>query len=162
MSDNDFAGAIPPALGELSSLKALDLSLNDFTGGVAALGQLTALERLLLQDNELAGPLFNASAPSNASSLGNLTNLQVLDLHDNHLTGAVPESFGRLSSLRSIRLSFNDLTSWEPPSFCNLLDENGVTCDMSYIGFACPLPACASLCNANCTLPSHAEAFLAV
>jgi len=75
------------------------------TGSVpAALGQLTALTRLVLTDNQLTGGV--------PAALGGLTALTWLCLDNNHLTGEVPEELGALTALEVLYLNGNyQLTS---------------------------------------------------
>ena len=59
----------------------------------AELGQLTNLEKLWLDLNDLTGPLpaeLGKLADSIPAELGKLTNLTVLTLGDNQLSGCVP------------------------------------------------------------------------
>ena len=57
----------------------------------AALGNLTALEGLLLKLNWLHGPI--------PSVLGRLSNLEALDLSVNELNGGIPPELGNLANL---------------------------------------------------------------
>ncbi len=86
LAGNDFSGNIPPGLGEVTSLRFLDLGDNSLSGEIPAqLGNLTNLEALYLNDNGLTG-----SVPA---QLGDLTRLSVLHLQSNTgLTGCVPAS----------------------------------------------------------------------
>ena len=73
LSDRGLTGSLKAEVRELTQLRVLDLSGNDFTGLPAEVGQLSQLEILNLSGNPLTGlPL----------ELGNLQNLQVLDLSD--------------------------------------------------------------------------------
>ena len=71
--DNDLAGPIPEALGQLKNLQGLDLFDNRLTGPILeALGNLENLQELSLSFNELPGPIPEA--------YGLLKNLQELYL----------------------------------------------------------------------------------
>ena len=75
---NALDGPIPPELGNLTRLEALQLGFNQLSGAVPSeLGQLTGLERLRLNDNPLSGGL--------PFSLTNLTNLMFFNFEHTDL-----------------------------------------------------------------------------
>ncbi len=95
---NNLTGAIPVALGDLTSLKELSLSGNSLTRTIpGSLGNLSNLEILTISRNNLTGTI--------PSSLGNLNNLTWLSLSDNSLTGTIPSSLGNLNNLTWLSLS---------------------------------------------------------
>lgn len=71
LSQNNLQGALAAEVRQLSNLRELDLSYNNFTGVPAEVGQLTKLEVLNLSHNPLTGLPYE---------IGNLQNLRVLDL----------------------------------------------------------------------------------
>ncbi len=73
LSDNNFSGALPGEVRQLSNLRTLDLSNNNFSGVPAEIGQLSNLEVLNLSSNPLTGL---------PHELGNLKKLQILDLRE--------------------------------------------------------------------------------
>ncbi len=83
----------------------------------SSLGQLTALEVLLVQDNELSSNI--------PKELGQLTSLFLLNLGNNLLTSSIPSTFGNLIKLTNINLSNNKLTSFIPPELGKNLTELG-------------------------------------
>ena len=107
---NNLTGTLPPALGRLSSLAALDLhGNNNLTGPIPLeLGTLTNLRRLFLYENNLTGTLPPA--------LGDLSNLEDLRLDNNNLTGPIPPALGALSNLVRLFLYGNNLTGPIPPA----------------------------------------------
>ena len=97
LPNNNLAGILPAALGNLPALQRLDLHGNDLAGPLpAALGNLSALQYLDLSTNQFTGAL--------PLTLGNLAALQTLDLHNNTLTGALPVALGSLTALHYLDL----------------------------------------------------------
>ncbi|GLU15253.1 hypothetical protein SLE2022_317590 [Rubroshorea leprosula] len=83
-SCNQFHGPIPEELGELNSLKGLNLSHNSLTGQIpSSLGKLAKLESLDLSSNKLEGRI--------PEQLTKLTFLSVLNLSHNELVGHIPK-----------------------------------------------------------------------
>ena len=110
---NDLTGPIPPELGNLTSLEELHLDGNDLTGPIPPeLGNLTRLRDLHLGPNDLTGPI--------PPELGNLTDLEQLFLYFNDLAGAIPSELSRLTRLSELFLASNDLTGPIPPELGNL------------------------------------------
>ncbi|KAL5802471.1 hypothetical protein ACOSQ4_030776 [Xanthoceras sorbifolium] len=104
LSGNSFDGPIVDGLGNLTSLRHLDLSSNHFNSSIPNwLSSFYRLEYLSLSSNDLQGSI--------SSALGNLTSIITLDLSYNRLEGRIPTSFGRLCNLRSISMSFLNLNS---------------------------------------------------
>ncbi|CAJ1386114.1 unnamed protein product [Effrenium voratum] len=77
-----------------------------------AVGGLTELRKLHLNDNQLHGPL--------PVSLGRLTKLTVLDLCNNRLMGEIPESLGQLAQVKRLFLCENQLSGPLPSSLGKL------------------------------------------
>ena len=80
----------------------------------AELGNLTAMERLLLDNNILIGNI--------PTELGNLTNLTDLYLYQNKLTGTIPTELGSLTDMIDLDLKDNQLTGTIPTQLGNLAD----------------------------------------
>ena len=122
-----MTGGIPDFLGNLTNLEWLSLDTNDLTGPIpAALGRLTNLETLYLGYNGLTGPI--------PDFLGSLTSLESLDLYSNNLTGPIPDFLGNLTNLEYLSLGGNGLTGPIPDFLGNLtnlenlyLGGNGLT-----------------------------------
>ena len=106
---NNLTGQIPPELGALTHLEALDLRSNELSGPIPdALGALTSLVYLNLVDNKLTGPI--------PPELGNMASLEDLLLGVNELSGPLPTEFGELSNLDYVSIAHNNLTGPLPSS----------------------------------------------
>ena len=129
---NNLTATLPPALGDLSSLVALELnSNNNLTGPIPPeLGTLTNLRRLFLYENNLTGTLPPA--------LGDLSNLEDLRLDNNNLTGPIPPALGDLSNLVTLFLFANNLTGPLPPALGNLTNLDVLILDSNNL--AGPIP----------------------
>jgi Leucine-rich repeat (LRR) protein len=96
-------GGLPRALFQLTSLRRVDLSGNDFGGATlpaSGFEQLSELTHLNLSSTGLAGQI--------PAGIGNLTKLVSLDLSSNNdLSGAIPKFFAELRSLAILQLSNN-------------------------------------------------------
>ncbi|KAF3785578.1 Receptor protein kinase [Nymphaea thermarum] len=90
--------------GRVTGLRLGGLSL----GGTlpASLRNLTSLQTLELQNNNLAGPL---------PSLAGLGSLSVAILHDNSFTSFPPDFFSGLASLQAVYLDHNPFAPWDIP-----------------------------------------------
>jgi len=105
----NLTGAVPAEIGQLTSLRLLDLrgnglltpGGNELTSVPPEIGQLTSLKELYLKDNKLT------IVPP---EIGQLTSLEVLNLDGNQLT-SVPAEIGQLTSLMGLHLGYNELMS---------------------------------------------------
>ncbi|MCY3943889.1 MAG: leucine-rich repeat domain-containing protein [Gemmatimonadetes bacterium] len=113
LADNQLTGGIPPELGNLENLEELRLQANNLTGSIPAeLLDLENLKVLYLFKNSLNGPL--------PPKLGDLSKLRRLWLGGNRLGGPIPPEIGDLDSLRYLDLADNQLTGGIPPELGNL------------------------------------------
>ena len=109
LPENNLTGEIPPELGNLGFMQALDLSGNNLTGEIPSeLGGIPLLHHLDLANNGLPGEI--------PPELAGIRGLQVLDLSGNNLTGEIRPELGHLyqHGLRSLRLGGNRLTGCIP------------------------------------------------
>ncbi|XP_071718067.1 receptor-like protein 9DC3 [Rutidosis leptorrhynchoides] len=101
--DNKFEGDIPNVIGNLISLKVLNLSHNNLKGEIPnALGNLLEIESLDLSCNRLTGEI--------PKSIAGITNLEYLNLSENNLVGRIPDG---------TQFSTFDMTSFQGnPKLC--------------------------------------------
>lgn len=106
LKDNGLSGDLPSELFSLTKLTGLSLDHNkNITGTIPeALGKLSALEYIELDDNAMTGPL--------PSSLYSLTTLKALDLNGNQFNGTIDDSISNLSDLMVLQMEDN---SFEGP-----------------------------------------------
>ncbi|XP_024529494.1 probable leucine-rich repeat receptor-like protein kinase At1g35710 [Selaginella moellendorffii] len=127
LAGNGFTGEISsPALGQLTSLRVLDVSKNRLVGSLPAeLGLLQSLQALDVSGNRLTGSL--------PRDLGNCSALRFLNAQQNQLQGPIPPQLGALQRLEILVLDNNRLSGSLPPSLANCsklqeiwLTSNGV------------------------------------
>nr|XP_023892102.1 protein NSP-INTERACTING KINASE 3 isoform X1 [Quercus suber] len=107
LPSQSLSGIISPAIGNLSNLQSVLLQNNAISGPIpSAIGRLVKLQTLDLSNNTFSGEI--------PSSLGDLTNLNYLRLNNNSLTGPCPESLSKIEGLTLMDLSFNNLSGSLP------------------------------------------------
>ncbi|CAI0424251.1 unnamed protein product [Linum tenue] len=107
-----LSGSLPPSLGNLSYLTAINLRNNSFRGHVPP--QIARLSRL--QQINFTFNSFSGEFPSNLST----PDLTVLDLAGNNFSGQIPDSLASKSRLVWLDLGFNSLTGIVPRWLGNL------------------------------------------
>ncbi|GKV30348.1 hypothetical protein SLEP1_g39165 [Rubroshorea leprosula] len=127
--NNSPVSLIPENLGHITNLEFLDLSYNQFEGGIPkSFGNLCKLTHLVLSNNKLDGMLPEIMGNISGClqvSLGslildgnkikgpfpdmikNFSSLVELTLSNNQLSGTLPKSIGLLSKLGSLNISSN-------------------------------------------------------
>ncbi|XP_061949168.1 phytosulfokine receptor 1-like [Populus nigra] len=118
ISRNNFNGSVDAALCESSSyIHTLNLGNNYFTGEVPAnFGRCSSLQQLFLNDNHLSGNL--------PKSLWQLRNLRILHLQHNLVSGPLNDEIGKLSNLVELDISSNKFSGILPDVFERLKLEN--------------------------------------
>ncbi|XP_059307950.1 probable LRR receptor-like serine/threonine-protein kinase At3g47570 [Lycium ferocissimum] len=113
LRNNSFHGEIPHEFGNLLQLQHLNLTWNSFIGTIPAnLSYCTELISLALEFNRLVGKIPN--------QLSSLSKLNYLGLASNNLTGSIPSWIGNYSSLRGLSLAINNLQGPIPQDFGRL------------------------------------------
>jgi Leucine-rich repeat (LRR) protein len=157
IGQNQFTGALPLSLTNLSRLQLLDLGSNSFTGIVpSGLGGLQNLEVFALDANmleanneeewEFIGSLANCSRLHHLSFgwnrfagklpglLVNLsTNLQFLQIYNNSISGVIPLDIGNLAGLDMLDFGKNLLTGVIPESIGKLTRLRQLFLDSNYL-----------------------------
>ncbi|CAL9109649.1 unnamed protein product [Musa acuminata var. zebrina] len=101
VSSNSLTGPLPPQVGNLKNVRALDVSKNKLSGEVpGSIGGCEVLQYLRMEENLFDGPL--------PPSFSGLKGLQELDVSRNNLSGSIPSFFGRFPFLRLLNISFNN------------------------------------------------------
>ena len=141
LPENELAGTLPAALGNLTRLRRLDLGGNRLGGSIPAeLGDLVELEELSLwNDDDLLDPDDDGLVGAIPAELGNLANLKRLDLRENDLTDPIPAALGELTNLRELDLGRNELTGAIPAELGNLTRLRRL--DLGGNRLAGPMPA---------------------
>ncbi|KAG6388697.1 hypothetical protein SASPL_150129 [Salvia splendens] len=117
ISFNNFSGFLPFELSKLRHLKVMNVGANSFTGEIPTwLGSLPRLEKLYLYKNTFLGTI-----PSSLSNNTKNQMLQILNLNYNQLSGSIPYAIFNVSSLREIRIRNNSLSGWLPSEMCDNL-----------------------------------------
>ncbi|XP_042035969.1 leucine-rich repeat receptor protein kinase EMS1-like isoform X2 [Salvia splendens] len=112
ISFNNFSGFLPFELSKLRHLKVMNVGANSFTGEIPTwLGSLPRLEKLYLYKNTFLGMI--------PDEIGNLSQLEKLSIPGSSLTGNIPSSMLNISSLKFMDLSNNTL-SGNIPTFHHL------------------------------------------
>ncbi|KAL2227825.1 UNVERIFIED_CONTAM: Leucine-rich repeat receptor-like protein kinase PXL1 [Sesamum indicum] len=113
VSQNNFVGSFPVGLGGFPGLRSINASSNNFQGRLPEdLGRAALLESL-----DFRGSFFEGSIPT---SFRNLQKLKFLGLSGNNLTGKLPVELGELSSLETMILGYNQFEGPIPAEFGNL------------------------------------------
>ncbi|KAG6388850.1 hypothetical protein SASPL_150286 [Salvia splendens] len=113
VSGNYLSGSVPD-LSMLTSLEALDISLNSFTGPFPGwVGSLTGLVSLVLGQNTYD----EGEIPP---TIGKLKKLQWLFLANSSLKGEIPESIFELEALGTLDICVNKITGRLPASIAKM------------------------------------------
>jgi uncharacterized repeat protein (TIGR02543 family) len=134
MAENQLTGDLSDfvAAAQSKNLQVIGLGLNQLTGSIPDLSQLTGLVRFHVLSNKLTGPIPNL--PSSLQSLvlaqneltgeipnlsASIADLRSLNLSNNRFTGTIPD-LSKFSNLWYLRLANNQLTETIPAALSNL------------------------------------------
>lgn len=95
-----------------------------------SIGNLTNLQSLYLQDNNISGPI--------PSELGKLQKLTALYLSGNSFTGQLPDTLQHMKSLCYVKINNNSLSGPIPPALANMTQLSLL--DLSYNNLSGPVP----------------------
>ncbi|XP_047961843.1 putative receptor-like protein kinase At3g47110 [Salvia hispanica] len=113
LSENNFSGNIPQAMGNVSMLRVLSLGYNHFTGHIPSnIWNCRHLEYMAVLNNNLSGNISHA--------IGNTSTLRHVYLSDNHFTGELPQEIGTLPILEVLDVFRNLLHGSIPFSIFNI------------------------------------------
>lgn len=113
LSGFGLSGHLSPYIGNLSSLQSLQLQDNQLTGVIPdQITKLNSLRVLNMSSNRLGGML-----PSN---LTYLDELQILDLSSNKIVSRIPEEISSLKKLQVLKLGKNSFYGAIPAALGNI------------------------------------------
>lgn len=138
LSKNSFEGILPSSIGEMQTIRTMDLSNNNFSGelGSHLISNLTSLRLLRLSHNCFHGlvPLLSNLTRLNwlylnnnsfsgviEDGVSNNSSLFSLDISNNMVSGRIPIWIGRFTKLSVLSLSKNQLQGEIPNELCNLI-----------------------------------------
>ncbi|XWS14857.1 hypothetical protein CRYUN_Cryun35bG0044600 [Craigia yunnanensis] len=158
LANCSIEGKIPPAIGDLTELKDLELQFNNLSGEIPVeIGKLHKLWQLELYSNELTGKLpvglrnltkleyFDVSTnyiEGDISEVRYLTNLVSLQLFENKFTGEVPSELGEFKKLANLSLYTNMLTGPLPQKLGSWADFDYIDVSENFLTGPIPPDMC--------------------
>ncbi|KAG4150139.1 hypothetical protein ERO13_D05G376232v2 [Gossypium hirsutum] len=124
--DANFFGGLPHSMGNLVSLKFLDLSYSNLSGTVPrSLGNLLQLTHLDLSGNQFSGQI--------PSSILNLTQLEYLKISENSLEGSIPDEVTAFPNLIYLYLDNNLLNGILPSWFGHIKEFQSKSLELIWL-----------------------------
>ncbi|GAY58440.1 hypothetical protein CUMW_187000 [Citrus unshiu] len=138
LSNRSIGGTLSPFVGNLSFLRVINLTDNDFYGEIpnevgkipSNLSHCSNLINLFWRKNKLVGEI--------SAFIGNWLKLEMIDVGDNQLIGKFPAFIANFSALEAIDISANMLGGRIPDSLRQLRSLNYLS--ISENNFSCKLP----------------------
>ena len=129
-----ISGVAAHVFSGLTKLKKLSACNNSFSGGLSWLKNLSALQTLRLDGNQLSGQLdlsqfgpvltdvylSNNKLEGNLNGISTLTKVRNLYLDHNLLSGELPAELGNCSTLSYLYLNDNNITGTIPVEIANM------------------------------------------
>ncbi|KAL3641371.1 hypothetical protein CASFOL_016339 [Castilleja foliolosa] len=141
MSSNNFTGPIPSELSRLYRLRVINMSYNSLTGKIPSwLGALPKLEQIRLRNNTFSGTIPTSLFTNNSK-------IQILNLRYNYLNGSIPDEIGNCSSLQYVYLDYNELTGPIPYGIFNLSSIREICITDNHLSGSLPSDICDNLPN---------------
>ncbi|XP_039009976.1 probable LRR receptor-like serine/threonine-protein kinase At3g47570 [Hibiscus syriacus] len=132
LTGNNFHGEIPQEIGRLRRLEILEVANNSISGEIPSnLSACFKLEIVEMEGNQLTGEI--------PASLGLLSNLYFLGFRNNYLKGSIPPSLGNMSSLEELDLTSNALSGSIPKALERLTNLSYFTVDDNAISGIVPV-----------------------
>jgi len=113
LNNYNLSGALPWQLGQLDSLKSINLGSDPITGVFPdSLWNLKKLETLYLSNTSLEGSI--------SPQIGQMKNLKTLYITSSKFSGELPAEIGNCTKLERIRLNNNQFSGELPSTLANL------------------------------------------
>ena len=159
--NNGVHGIIPKEIGEMSSLRSLNLSNSDISGPIPSSLANTNLAKLDLSGNSIDGifpqslhghkqitdiNIANNKLTGPLPDVGSMPNLKKFDASNNSFSSTIPDTFSSKSKLKDLKIANNEI---EGP-FPSTLSGNGQLLqrvDVSNNQLSGPLPDFGSMQN---------------
>ncbi|CAJ2677188.1 unnamed protein product [Trifolium pratense] len=126
LSGFGLSGNLSPYIGNMSSLRSLQLQDNQITGFIPnQITKLYSLRVLNMSSNRFEGVL-----PSN---LTNLNELRVLDLSSNKIVSRIPEDISSLKKLHALKLGRNNLHGTIPATLGNISSLKNISFGTNFL-----------------------------
>ncbi|CAM8955431.1 unnamed protein product [Rhodiola kirilowii] len=110
---NNISGSLPIEIGNISALELLLVNGNQLTGSLPeALGYLQKLRRIQIDQNQISGPI--------PSSFANLTSVRHFHFNNNSISGQLPPELSKLPALVHILIDNNNLSGYLPPEYSEM------------------------------------------